>query len=197
MMEQVDSSLLSEKELIHWINNSERKVIQASEELVKKEFVQRGWNYQNLISSNKAASICLEQPLWVDQHVLFECEIPYPTQVGLFYKNRILPIQTFLSECRLLKEKELVTYSWIRDQLFLGKRITTISEGELLREQQVFVFLKQYGCLFPRYESIAPRLENNIKVVFDKGEQYRGIDKVVIYKNDSLVSSLVLNKKKS
>ena len=176
MKKAINLTNLSDSELVNWINQSENKLCDEYYEMLITEFTSRDWNYTNLVLKT-SDDLELSCPIYLSQRTLFEVNIPYPSMVNNFFKTVLQPILNFLDELDELKGKELVTLPFVADQLFLGSRVKSIELQELasLNENQIFVFIRQFGKTFPEMEKVYPNLKNKTILTFDKGERYRGL----------------------
>ena len=187
---------LSDAEFIHWaveyLNHSKSESKEQLRALVNRgnsttnglvasEFNRRGLALNSL---NLFKSL-----FYIDQGKAFALNKAYPAQVNLYYKTVIAPIIEELSNQECLKNRELISYPFVVDQLYLARTISTISIDELstVSEDKVFVFLRHEGVLHPAFDTIKFDSPEPIYLVFDIAGHFYNIEKVSIVGSETLV----------
>ena len=158
------------------------------------EFKNRGLDYRHLYNS-KTDELNIKLPLSLIDGCLFERNIPKPPLVGNFY-TIVHRLRNFLQHSKELNGKKLKTFHYIYDQLFLPYDVVEIiSEDEIgnLTENDVFVPFKNSKQHFPNEAALQKVPKNHLIVTVDKGNYYRGLNKVYISLNDTIIREENLN----
>lgn len=179
---------LSNQALIAWINEHRPTTSSEIKQQILLQFKQRGFNYSHL-QHKETKLLELNYNLSLIDECLFERGIPLPPLVGSFYRD-IHRIVKFLENCPYLKGFRLVTFDYIFEQLFLtSKTITVISADQLdqLTNTDIFVSFKNNKQQFPNSLILEGKPISDYHIVFDKGNFFRGLEGLKIYRKGELV----------
>lgn len=170
------------------INNADLKAH------IVEEFKKRGLDYRHLYNA-KTDELTIKLPLSLIDGCLFERNIPKPPLVGNFYAI-VHRLRNFLQHSKELNGKRLKTFHYIYDQLYLPYDVVEIiSEDEIknLTEQDVFITFKNSKQHFPNDKIIQQIPQNNLVITVDKGNFYRGLDKVILSHQNKIIREENLN----
>lgn len=184
---------ISNEKLVDFINLQLPIENNQLKQHIINEFEVRALDYRHLYNS-KTQELAINYPLTLIDNCLFERNIPKPPLVGSFYPivNRL---KSFLINTEELKNKQLKTFDYIFDQLFLtNDTIKIITEEEInqLAENDVFVTFKNSKQHFPNDSILKKISSKNYIVTIDKGNLYRGLRNVSITLNNAVVKEFSL-----
>ena len=185
---------ISNEKLIDFINQQLLITNPDLKNHIIAEFKNRGLDYRHLYNS-KTDELNIKLPLSLIDGCLFERNIPKPPLVGNFY-TIVHRLRNFLQHSKELNGKKLKTFHYIYDQLFLPYDVVEIiSEDEIenLTENDVFVTFKNSKQHFPNEAALQKIPKNHLIVTVDKGNYYRGLNKVYISLNDTIIREENLN----
>ena len=185
---------ISNEKLIDFINQQLPITNPDLKNHIIAEFKNRGLDYRHLYNS-KTDELNIKLPLSLIDGCLFERNIPKPPLVGNFY-TIVHRLRNFLQHSKELNGKKLKTFHYIYDQLFLPYDVVEIiSEDEIenLTENDVFVTFKNSKQHFPNEAALQKIPKNHLIVTVDKGNYYRGLNKVYISLNDTIIREENLN----
>ena len=185
---------ISNEKLIDFINQQLPITNPDLKNHIIAEFKNRGLEYRHLYNS-KTDELNIKLPLSLIDGCLFERNIPKPPLVGNFY-TIVHRLRNFLQHSKELNGKKLKTFHYIYDQLFLPYDVVEIiSEDEIrnLTENDVFVTFKNSKQHFPNEAALQKIPKNYLIVTVDKGNYYRGLNKVYISLNDTIIREENLN----
>ena len=178
---------ISNEKLIDFINQQLPITNPDLKNHIIAEFKNRGLDYRHLYNS-KTDELNIKLPLSLIDGCLFERNIPKPPLVGNFY-TIVHRLRNFLQHSKELNGKKLKTFHYIYDQLFLPYDVVEIiSEDEI--ENLTFKNSKQH---FPNEAALQKIPKNHLIVTVDKGNYYRGLNKVYISLNDTIIREENLN----
>ena len=185
---------ISNEKLIDFINQQLPITNPDLKNHIIAEFKNRGLDYRHLYNS-KTDELNIKLPLSLIDGCLFERNIPKPPLVGNFY-TIVHRLRNFLQHSKELNGKKLKTFHYIYDQLFLPYDVVEIiSEDEIrnLTENDVFVTFKNSKQHFPNEAVLQKIPKNHLIITVDKGNNYRGLNKVYISLNDTIIREENLN----
>ncbi|MFM9402730.1 hypothetical protein ACKLNQ_12425 [Myroides odoratimimus] len=171
-----DLSAYTDAELIDFINqlNNPMDYLLQKNSIIP-EISKRNWDYRNLIY-DESGILYLANQVILEQNVLFEKNVPLPSQVGLFYQKTLAPSFINLLENKELNGKRLVTSKNNANQLFLGcKQVTIIEPNQLsdLTSNDVFIFMQIGEQIFPELQTSLKSYNLNQYIIFTRKVGFR------------------------
>ncbi|HCC94019.1 hypothetical protein HXZ62_08685 [Empedobacter falsenii] len=185
---------ISDEKLVDFINQQLPITVPALKDHIIEEFKRRGLDYRHLYNV-KTDELNIKLPLSLIDGCLFERNIPKPPLVGNFYAV-VHRLRNFLQHSKELNGKRLKTFHYIFDQLYLPyELIDIISEDDVknLTEDDVFITFKNSKQHFPNDKIINKIPKNNLLITVDKGNYYRGLDKVILSHQNTIIKEENLN----
>lgn len=185
---------ISNEKLVDFINQQLPITSPALKGHIVAEFKKRGLDYRHLYNAKKD-ELNIKLPLSLIDGCLFERNIPKPPLVGNFY-TIVHRLRNFLQHSKELNGKRLKTFHYIYDQLYLPYGLVEIiSEDNLknLTENDVFITFKNSKQHFPNDKIIQKIPQNNLLITVDKGNFYRGLDKVILSHHHTIIREENLN----
>ncbi|MGV0921788.1 hypothetical protein ACTS94_15815 [Empedobacter falsenii] len=185
---------ISDEKLVDFINQQLPITVPALKDHIVEEFKRRGLDYRHLYNV-KTDELNIKLPLSLIDGCLFERNIPKPPLVGNFYAV-VHRLRNFLQNSKELNGKRLKTFHYIFDQLYLPyELIDIISEDDVknLTEDDVFITFKNSKQHFPNDKIINKIPKNNLLITVDKGNYYRGLDKVILSHQNTIIKEENLN----
>lgn len=179
--EETQWSHLSDHEFIGLLRVLPRPSTQFTRIELLVEFNNRQWDYSCIVdnaelSTNATPKFHLDSQLLIKNNVIFEKRIQKPTQVGNFYRNYLHPAIISLQNNPLLQGLELVTFDYIREQMYMTDSTLSVITPEQLPElkpNQVFVYMQLNGKTFPTSSELEPFIKNKTKVIYHRQEGFR------------------------
>ncbi|MDM1524190.1 hypothetical protein HX088_13035 [Empedobacter sp. 225-1] len=185
---------ISDEKLVDFINQQLPIKVPALKDHIIEEFKKRGLDYRHLYNV-KTDELNIKLPLSLIDGCLFERNIPKPPLVDNFYAV-VHRLRNFLQHSKELNRKRLKTFHYIFDQLYLPyELIDIISEDDVknLTEDDVFITFKNSKQHFPNNKIINKIPKNNLLITVDKGNYYRGLDKVILSHQNTIIKEENLN----
>ena len=147
--------------------------------IFKEEFSKRAFDFKNLILNPN--EIRLQQPVRLVNNTLFETQIPLPHLVSPIYP-KVYKLKQFITQIAAEYGKELVSYSYIIDQLLIPKNTVTIlseTESQDPLESKIFIAFKIGEAFYPSIQEIKTKQI----IVVEKGEKYRSLKAIYLLDN--------------
>ncbi|WP_413531825.1 hypothetical protein [Empedobacter brevis] len=185
---------ISDEKLVDFINQQLPITVPALKNHIIEELKKRELDYRHLYNA-KTDELNIKLPLSLIDGCLFERNIPKPPLVGSFYAV-VHRLRNFLQYSKELNGKRLKTFHYIFDQLYLPyELIDIISEDDIknLTENDVFITFKNSKQHFPNDKIINRIPKNNLLITIDKGNYYRGLDKVILSHQNTIIKEEILN----
>ncbi|MVX34388.1 hypothetical protein [Myroides sp. LoEW2-1] len=171
-----DLSAYTDAEFIDFINqlNNPMDYLLQKNSIIP-EISKRNWDYRNLIY-DESGILYLANQVILEQNVLFEKNVPFPSQVGLFYQETLSPSFSNLLENRALNGKRLVTSRNNANQLFLGGKQVAIIESNQLSEltaDDLFIFMQIGEQIFPELQTSLKSCNLDQYIIFTRKTGFR------------------------
>lgn len=185
---------ISNEKLVEFINQQLPITVPALKEHIMEEFKKRALDYRHLYNS-KTDELTIKLPLSLIDGCLFERNIPKPPLVGNFYAI-VHRLRNFLQHSKELNGKRLKTFHYIYDQLYLPYGLVDIiSEDEIknLTENDVFITFKNSKQHFPNHKILQKISKDHLVLTVDKGNFYRGLNKVTLSLDHKIIREESLN----
>lgn len=190
---ELNLSPITNEKLVHFINYQLPITNKELKKHIVREFDNRNLDYRHLYNSH-AKELEIKLPLTLIDGCLFERNIPKPPLVGNFYST-VNRLKNFLINNEELKGKNLKTFDYIFDQLYLtNETIDIIKEEDVnqLTLNDAFIVFKNTVQQFPNRNILNKIALKSTIIIVDKGNLYRGLKSVSILKNQSIIESLTL-----